>query len=65
MYLGEMVTAAGIVLFAPAPAQLLLLALFLAAQLVRIHLEELALGQTYPSYREHQRHTWRLLPFLY
>jgi protein-S-isoprenylcysteine O-methyltransferase Ste14 len=65
MYLGEMVTAAGIVLFAPAPVQLLLFGLFIASQVARTYFEERGLRDAFVDYREHQRHSWRLLPFVY
>src|SRR5439155_23485485 len=50
VYVGELGAAAGLVVAAPAPRNLLALATLVVAQLVRMRLEERALACAFPEY---------------
>jgi protein-S-isoprenylcysteine O-methyltransferase Ste14 len=62
VYLGELGAAAGLVLGAPAARNLLAMAALLAAQLIRMRLEEGALERAFPEYAAYAARTPRLLP---
>lgn len=62
VYLGEIGAAAGLVAGAPAARNLVALAVLVAAQLVRMRLEERALAQAFPEYAAYAARTPRLLP---
>jgi protein-S-isoprenylcysteine O-methyltransferase Ste14 len=62
VYLGEIVALSGLTLAAPAWGHLALLAVFVAAQLTRMRLEETALAEAFPEYAAYAAHTGRLLP---
>jgi protein-S-isoprenylcysteine O-methyltransferase Ste14 len=63
VYLGEIVGATGITLALPSLASVLVLASFIAAQLVRTRMEEGVLSSGLPGYAEYSRRTPRLFPF--
>ncbi|HWF51592.1 MAG TPA: isoprenylcysteine carboxylmethyltransferase family protein [Solirubrobacteraceae bacterium] len=63
VYLGEITAIAGLVLAAPRVWNLGVLALFIAAQILRIHLEERALSLAFPEYRSYAASTSRLVPW--
>jgi protein-S-isoprenylcysteine O-methyltransferase Ste14 len=65
IYLGEIVAGFGLVLPTLFTLHILLFAVFLGAQVVRVRFEERILGTTYPQYEAYARHTRRLIPFLY
>jgi protein-S-isoprenylcysteine O-methyltransferase Ste14 len=62
VYLGEIVALAGLTLAAPVPRNLVVLTLFVAAQLLRTELEERALVEAFPDYTRYAARTGRLLP---
>jgi protein-S-isoprenylcysteine O-methyltransferase Ste14 len=62
LYLGELGAAAGLVLGAPAARNLIALAALVAAQLIRMRLEERALEAAFPEYAAYAARTPRLLP---
>jgi protein-S-isoprenylcysteine O-methyltransferase Ste14 len=64
VYLGEITACAGLALAAPSPRNALVLAAFLAAQLVRMGYEEAALSRAFPEYAAYARRTPRLIPAL-
>jgi protein-S-isoprenylcysteine O-methyltransferase Ste14 len=64
VYLGEIVALAGLVLAAPGPWNIIVLVLFVIAQVIRTHLEERALGDAFPEYTAYAQATGRLLPRL-
>jgi protein-S-isoprenylcysteine O-methyltransferase Ste14 len=64
VYLGELGAAAGLALGAPAARNLIALAALVAAQLVRMRLEERALERAFPEYAAYAARTPRLLPGL-
>jgi protein-S-isoprenylcysteine O-methyltransferase Ste14 len=63
VYLGELGAAAGLVAGAPAPRNLVAMAALMAAQLVRMRLEEHALEREFPQYAGYAARTPRLLPW--
>jgi protein-S-isoprenylcysteine O-methyltransferase Ste14 len=65
IYLGEIISALGLVMPALLSIQLLVFVLFVAAQLRRTSYEERVLGATFPEYTGYARHTPRLIPFLF
>lgn len=62
VYLGEIGACVGLALAALTAANLLLLAIFIAAQCVRISLEERALAAAFPEYESYAREVPRLVP---
>ena len=62
VYLGELGACVGLVLASPTPWNLTVGALFAAAQLVRMHLEETVLSHAFTEYAEYSSRTPRLLP---
>ena len=62
VYLGELGAAAGLVVGAPAPRNLVAMAALVAAQLVRMRLEERALEGAFPDYAAYAARTPRLIP---
>jgi protein-S-isoprenylcysteine O-methyltransferase Ste14 len=64
IYLGEIIAGFGLVLPTLLTLHGLVLALFLAAQLVRTYYEERVLRSTYPQYEAYAKHTHRLIPFV-
>ncbi len=65
LYLGEMVTALGLVLSAFAWATAALYTAFVALQVWRAFNEERALSAAFPEYRPYMNRTWRLVPWLW
>lgn len=65
IYLGEIVAGFGLVLPTLFSPHILLFAVFLGAQVVRVHFEERILGSTYPQYEAYAAHTRRLIPFVF
>lgn len=65
IYLGEMVSALGLVVAATSVFILLLFAAFCAVQYWRAVLEEHALEEAFPEYADYRRRTYRLLPGLH
>jgi protein-S-isoprenylcysteine O-methyltransferase Ste14 len=63
VYLGEIGAAMGLVLGAPAVRNLLAMAALVAAQLVRMRLEERALERAFPAYAAYAARTPRLFPW--
>lgn len=64
VYLGEIVALVGLVVAAPAFWNVIVLALFVSAQIIRTRLEERALGEAFPEYTAYASTTGRLLPRL-
>jgi protein-S-isoprenylcysteine O-methyltransferase Ste14 len=62
VYLGELTAAAGLVLAAPSPRNLLLGAVLAAGQARRMLLEERELTANFPAYADYARATPRLVP---
>jgi protein-S-isoprenylcysteine O-methyltransferase Ste14 len=62
VYLGEIVALAGLTLAAPTTWNLLVLAAFVVAQVVRASYEERALLDAFPSYASYVEETGRLVP---
>jgi protein-S-isoprenylcysteine O-methyltransferase Ste14 len=62
VYLGEFGAAAGLVLASPTARNLVAGALFVAAQGVRMRLEETALANVFPEYAAYAARTPRLIP---
>jgi len=65
MYLGELLSATGLILPTLASLHLAIFVIFLGAQLIRMHFEERVLTRIFPEYRAYAQHTSRLIPFLY
>jgi protein-S-isoprenylcysteine O-methyltransferase Ste14 len=65
VYLGELGAAAGLVVASPTLWNVGALAVFAAAQAVRMPLEERALTAEFPEYREYAARTPRLVPRFY
>ena len=65
IYLGEVVSLAGSILFAPSWAKAVLLAVVIALQALRAFYEERLLASAMPGYREYQRRSWRLVPGIF
>jgi protein-S-isoprenylcysteine O-methyltransferase Ste14 len=63
VYLGELGAAAGLVAGAPGVRNLAAMAALVAAQLVRVRLEERALERAFPEYSAYAARTPRLLPW--
>ncbi len=64
VYLGEIGAAVGLVVAAPGAWNLGVLVTFVAAQAVRMRLEERALAASFPDYAEYAARTPRLVPRL-
>jgi protein-S-isoprenylcysteine O-methyltransferase Ste14 len=64
VYLGEITALAGLALAAPAPRNLALLAVLVAAQIARSRFEERALTAAFPAYASYAQTTGRLFPRL-
>jgi protein-S-isoprenylcysteine O-methyltransferase Ste14 len=47
------------------PLALLLFAMQISMQIVRIHCEENVLRETFPEYDIYSQHSWRLIPMIY
>jgi protein-S-isoprenylcysteine O-methyltransferase Ste14 len=62
VYVGEIVALLGLTLAAPVPWNLALLAIFVAAQILRSRMEERALSDAFPDYASYAARTGRLLP---
>jgi protein-S-isoprenylcysteine O-methyltransferase Ste14 len=62
VYLGEIAAVAGLTLAAPVARNLALMAALIVAQIVRSHMEERALTEAFPEYREYAARRGRLLP---
>ncbi len=65
MYVGEILAGLGLTLQVLSPFAILLFALFLVAQLVRMRDEERILEHTFPEYAAYKRRTARLIPRIY
>jgi protein-S-isoprenylcysteine O-methyltransferase Ste14 len=64
IYLGEIGATAGLVIAAPTPANVAVLCALVTAQVVRIRLEERALGSAFPEYSEYAQKVPLLLPYV-
>jgi len=64
VYLGEIGACTGLAVAAPTFANAAILACFMAAQAVRMRLEERALERAFPDYADYRARTPRLLPGL-
>jgi protein-S-isoprenylcysteine O-methyltransferase Ste14 len=65
-YLGQMLIVPGIMLTFRSPVAVLIFAASLVFVLKRIRREEqVLLGEFSDEYRDYQRHSWRLVPWLY
>lgn len=62
VYLGELGACSGLALASPSLFNAAILAIFLAAQIVRMGFEERALAAAFPDYAAYAAHTPRLLP---
>ncbi|HYY46979.1 MAG TPA: isoprenylcysteine carboxylmethyltransferase family protein [Candidatus Angelobacter sp.] len=64
LYLGEIVAGFGLVLPTLLSAHILVLAVFIGAQITRTYFEERVLRTAYPTYEAYARRTRRLIPFI-
>ena len=64
IYLGEIIAGVGLVLPTLFTLHAVVLAVFLAAQLMRTYYEERMLRSAYPQYEAYAKHTHRLIPFV-
>jgi protein-S-isoprenylcysteine O-methyltransferase Ste14 len=64
VYLGELVAAGGLVIAAPTRWNLVVGGVLIAAQVVRMRLEEKALAQEFPEYLAYSARTPRIVPRL-
>jgi protein-S-isoprenylcysteine O-methyltransferase Ste14 len=62
VYLGEIMAFAGLTLAAPMPRNVMVLAVIVAAQIVRARFEERALSAAFPEYKSYMETTGRLFP---
>jgi protein-S-isoprenylcysteine O-methyltransferase Ste14 len=62
VYLGEITAVVGLTLAAPAQRNFVVLAVLVAAQIVRSRMEERALSDAFPGYASYAARTGRLLP---
>lgn len=62
VYLGEIGACCGLAVAAPSPLNATLLVALIAAQSIRMRLEERALQEAFPEYAEYAQRTRRLLP---
>ena len=62
VYLGEIGACTGLAVAAPTLANAAILTLFVAAQAVRMRLEERALERAFPEYAAYRARTPRLIP---
>lgn len=65
LYLAEAVATLGALIAFLSPWALVLVAVQIALQLVRIHYEEKVLQESFPEYKEYAKRTWRLIPGIY
>ena len=65
LYLAEQISAFGLALQYDQPWGLIIVSVGLLFQLPRMHYEEKILTDAYPSYRDYQTHTARLIPHVY
>jgi protein-S-isoprenylcysteine O-methyltransferase Ste14 len=65
LYLAEAVATLGALIAFLSPWALLLVAVQITLQLVRIHYEEKTLSETFPEYKDYAKRTWRLIPGIY
>lgn len=65
VYLGEIIAGIGLVVPTFFSLHAAILAVFIGAQLLRIHYEERVLQSAFPTYELYARRTKRLIPFLY
>jgi len=65
LYLAEAVATLGALINFLSPWALVLVAVQMAFQLVRIHYEERVLRETFPEYAKYAKHTARLIPGVY
>ena len=65
VYLGEITAGIGLVVPTLFSIHALILALFIGAQLLRIHFEERVLRSAFPTYEVYARRTKRLIPFVF
>ncbi len=65
LYLAEAVATLGAMITFLSPWVLVLVAVQMTLQLVRISYEERVLRQTFPEYAKYARHTFRLIPGVY
>jgi protein-S-isoprenylcysteine O-methyltransferase Ste14 len=65
LYAAEILAASGFVLVNPGALAVVMLAPFVATQLVRSRFEERLLTEAYPQYRAYAERTRRLIPFIW
>ncbi len=65
LYLAEAVATLGMLIQFISPLALLLVAVQMTFQLIRIHYEEDILRQTFPEYQLYSKHTRQLIPMVY
>lgn len=66
LYLGVIIVCIGLAVFGPSLPGLLIMSLLIPIFLIRIRIEERLLVETFgDAYREYQRNTRKLIPFLY
>jgi protein-S-isoprenylcysteine O-methyltransferase Ste14 len=65
LYLGETMSGFGLILPGLSPLSVGVFAVYLAAQLTRMHMEERMLQAEFPDYAAWARRTRRLVPFIY
>ena len=64
IYLGEIVALVGLAIASPAPGNVVVLIVFVGAQIARTHLEERALSAAFADYTNYAANRGRLLPRL-
>jgi protein-S-isoprenylcysteine O-methyltransferase Ste14 len=62
VYVGEIAAFVGLTLAAPLPRNVVLLAVMVAAQMIRARFEERALSAAFPEYASYMETTGRLVP---
>ena len=65
LYLAEAVATLGVFIQFLSPLALLLFAMQISMQIVRIHCEENVSRETFPEYDIYSQHSWRLIPMIY
>jgi protein-S-isoprenylcysteine O-methyltransferase Ste14 len=65
LYAAEIVAAVAFAMVNPGALVVVILAPFIATQLLRSRFEERLLTEAYPEYTEYARHTRRLIPFVW
>lgn len=62
IYLGEIIAIIGVLIFRFSNINLILVAVFISGQLIRVRLEEKKLSEVFPSYHEYKQKTGAFFP---